>query len=255
MFLTARFRTALLTGVLVGSTLIAPLASAAPSAEFDGIPFENPSAVTTTLLEATATPGAELAEGTATPVIQEAHGAYWGDPEAPVTVQLYADYQCPHCRNFHNTIEPTLIENFIRPGHIRLELIDFPVIGIKSLDELADDSKESVQAAEATMCAGEQDAFMDFRETLYEGSLAPNSGALSDENLIAVANDLGLDGDGFSSCLASGRYEQAVIDGSMAGREMGVKGTPTLMVNGETLQFSSLDDLELLLNQAIEQAG
>lgn len=249
MQLIPRIRTLLLIAILAAAASPSPVFASAQATEFDGIPFENPSAI------AAATAPAPSPEAGATPEAASGeHGAYLGDPEAPVTMQLYADYQCPHCRSFHDSVEPLLIEDYVRPGRIRLELIDFPVIGIGSPDELTDDSKESVQAAEATMCAGEQDAYMEYREALYDGDLTPNSGALSDDNLVAIAGDLGLDGESLATCLAEGRYEQAIIDGHREGMDKGVRGTPTMMIDGEILQPSTYSELQEMLDTAIDAA-
>lgn len=241
-------RTGLLTVAISATALLAPLAASAqdataePAYDYADLTFVNSSVVQGN----TATPVADV----------ERHGSLLGDPEAPVTLQIYADYQCPHCRAFHQTIEPRLVEDYVRTGMIRLEFRDFPVIGIKSLQELSDDTKESVQAAEASMCAAEQDAFMPYREALYAGDLDPNSGALSDENLVGIADDLELDSGAMAACLEEGRYEEAIVTGSLAAFEMGVQGTPTLAINGEVITTpSDYDALRTVLDDAIEQAS
>lgn len=249
---TLSVRSALLAALIGATTLLAPLSvSAQESASYEGIPFANPSAVS----DAAATPAASPEAGATPEAASTWHGAYLGNPDAPVTMQIYADYQCPHCRTFHRSVEQLLIENFVRPGKLRLEFIDFPVIGIRSQEELTDDSAESVQAAEATMCAGEQDAFLPYREALYEGDIEMNSGAFSDANLIATAEELNLDTDRFGTCLASGRYEHAVIVGRLDGAAKGVPGTPAMMIDGELLQPSTWEELQEMLNTAIEEAS
>lgn len=175
-----------------------------------------------------------------------------GDPDAPVTLQIYADYQCPHCRNFYNTIEPQLIEDYVTTGKVNLEWLDFTVVGIDSLDELPDDSKESVQAAEAAMCAAEQDAYLDYYQTLFSGEVEPNSGAFSNENLTGFAEDLGLDTEQFSDCLESGKYEDAVIAYVNQALERGVQGTPSLSINGgEIFSVGSYEELREKLDEAL----
>lgn len=245
------FRPALVM-VMLSLTLLPVAASAAqdadatPAYDFSAIPFTNPSAVTSPDATPEASPAASPA---AEP---EMHGGLLGNPDAPATLTIYADYQCPHCRDFHAGIEPLLIEDLVLTGDARLEFVDFPVIGISSIQELPDDSKESVQAAEATMCAAEQDAFMEYREALYAGPLEPNSGALSDENLVRIAGELGLDSDALAACLESGKYENAVIAGMREGLEIGVQGTPTMVLDGEVVQVENYDDLVELVRNAGE---
>lgn len=155
-----------------------------------------------------------------------------GNPDAPVTLQIYADYQCPHCRSFANTIEPQLIADYVATGDVRIEYLDFTVVGVPSIDALPDDSLESVQAAEAAMCAAEQDAYLGYRTSLLSGDMRPNSGAFSNESLVAMADDLQLDTDRFSTCLENGVYEDAVIGFVYQAIDQGVQGTPAFSING-----------------------
>lgn len=178
-------------------------------------------------------PGTPDASPVASPAAGgELTGYLVGDPEAPVMLQIYADYQCPHCRNFFNTIEPQLIEEYVATGKVRLQLLDFTVVGVPSIDALGDDSLESVQAAEAAMCAAEQDAFLEYRHALFSFDMSPNSGAFSDENLVAFAEEAGLDTARFSDCLETGRYEGAIISFVHQAIDRGVRGTPTLSIDG-----------------------
>jgi protein-disulfide isomerase len=182
---------------------------------------------------------------------EELRGFLVGDPDAPVTLQIYADYQCPHCRTFANQIEPQLIEDYVAPGDVRIEFLDFTVVGVPGLDALSDDSRESVQAAEAAMCAAEQDAYLSYRSALFSGEMRPNSGAFSDENLIAMADELGLDTERFTECLETGVYEDAVISFVYLAIERGVQGTPSLSINGGEPFFvpeTGYDGIRVLLD-------
>lgn len=175
-----------------------------------------------------ATPGA-------TPTValdlEDLRGYILGDLDAPNSLQLYADYRCPHCRVFHTDIEPGLIEDFVATGLMNIEMFDFTVIGVPSFEELGDDSIESVQAAEATACAAEQDAYLAYRDWLYDGEPRTNDGDFSDDNLIGAAEELGLDVDQFAASLLGGVYEDGVIAMVAQGIERGVGGTPTMILN------------------------
>jgi protein-disulfide isomerase len=208
------------------TTTFAPLTATAQEDALAGLEVENASTVRTS----DATPAAS---SEASPVASgELTGFLVGHPDAPVTLQIYADYQCPHCRNFAAIIEPQLIEDYVATGQVRIEFLDFTVVGVPSIDDLPDDSLESVQAAEAAMCAAEQDAYLDYRTTLISGEMQPNSGAFSNENLIGFAEELGLDADRFADCLENGVYEDAVIAFVHQAIDRGVQGTPTLSING-----------------------
>lgn len=190
-----------------------------------GLEFQNASFIVNTN---DATP---VASPNASPVPIDIRGYILGDPDAPHTLQIYADYRCPHCRAFSVDIEPQLIEDFVNPGRLNIEYLDFTVIGVPSFEELGDDTIESVQAAEAAACAAEQDSYLDFREWLFDGPTRTSEGDFSDDNLVNAAEALGLDVEMFSESLLSGKYEQAIIDSVSLGLNRGVQGTPAMTLN------------------------
>ena len=112
------------------------------------LPFQNASFIRDPSDIPEATPAATPAS---TPIVEldldNLRGYILGDTDAQNTLQIYADYRCPHCRAFHVDIEPGLIEDFVSPGRMNIEIFDFTVIGVPSFDALGDDSIESVQAA------------------------------------------------------------------------------------------------------------
>lgn len=238
--------------MFAGSLLMPGLASA-DAALYDGLDVQNASGVQA---PSTATPDASPVASPAveTPVT----GYIIGDPDAPITLTMYLDYQCPHCRAYHTEIEPQLVEDFVRTGLVKLEIVDFPVIGLKMRDDYTDDTKESMQAAEAAMCAAEQDAFIPYRETLYSGELTPNSGTLNDDYLKSVAADLGLDQSAFDTCLDSGRYEERILAGFLDGVAANAEGTPSFRINGGDAFFldnTGYDGLKMKLQDALDAAN
>lgn len=226
-----------------------PLSVSAQDNVFTDLEIENAS----TVQQHTGTPEASPAASPATAA--ELTGYLVGNPDAPVTLQIYADYQCPHCRNFASNIEPQLIEDYVATGDVRIEFLDFTVVGVPGIDALPDDSLESVQAAEAAMCAAELDAYLDYRVALFEGEIQPNSGAFSNDNLIEMAGELDLDTDRFSDCLENGKYEDAVISFVYQGIDRGVQGTPYFSINGGEpfgLPSSGYEGLQEILDAALE---
>lgn len=95
---------------------------------------------------------------------------------------------------------------------------------------------ESRWAAEATECASEQGRFWDFYNKLFEEQAGENVGAFSKENLKRFASDLGLDQGQFDQCLDSGKYTEKVQQETAQGQQAGVRGTPTLFVNGQLIE-------------------
>lgn len=202
--------------------------------EASAIQLQNASFIRDLSEAAVATPDSTPAPG-ATPGalldLDELHGYILGDPDAPNTLQVYADYRCPFCRVFHTDVEPGLVEDFVSSGHMNIEMFDFTVVGVPDFDSLGDDSIESVQAAEAAACAAEQGEYLAFREWLYDGEPQTEDGDFSDENLIRAAEELGLDVDQFSASLLDGMYEDGIIAMVAHGIDRGVQGTPTMILN------------------------
>jgi len=214
-----------------------------PITDYSGLAFSPPPAV-----GAAATPAAS-------PAAEEENttGAVLGDPNAPVTMVVYADFQCPFCGNFARDIQPQIIEDFVRPGKVKLEFREFPLLGGS---DLTDDENESAQSAEAVLCAAEQGKYLDYHDTLYNNQSGENRGAFSDSRLSDYAKDLGLDTARFNECLDSGRYESTIAAMKAEGEQLGITGTPMFIINGQVTQMTQqgYDLLERQLQTAYEQA-
>ena len=94
---------------------------------------------------------------------------------------------------------------------------------------------ESQWSAEASECAGEQDAFWEYHDYLFTHQNGENQGAFSQDNLKLFAEELGLDTEAFNECLDSGRYTNLVQNQTNVARQLGVQSTPTFAVNGQAL--------------------
>jgi protein-disulfide isomerase len=106
------------------------------------------------------------------------------------------------------------------------------------------------------MCAAEQDAYLDYHETLYDNQSGENQGAFSDSRLKDFAKDLGLNTDQFNECLDSGKYEPTITQMKAEGQALGITGTPTFVINGQVTSMTAqgYDLLKKQLNAAVEQA-
>ena len=143
-----------------------------------------------------------------------------GDPNAPVTIIEYSDFQCPYCRLFAQQIEPDLIANEITQGKVRFiyrTMGDF--IGQESLD-----------AAEAAYCAGEQNRFWDYHDILFANWQGENVGSFTPDRLMQFAQALNLDMDAFRSCFESHKYRERAMQDKQDGLNAGVRGTPSFVI-------------------------
>ena len=166
---------------------------------------------------------------TVTPAdLPDADGLSVGDPNAPVTIDVFEDFQCPACKSFTENTEPLVIQNLVASGQARYVFHNYPFLDGNG----AGSSGESDQAANASMCASEQDKFWEMHTALYVNWNGENQGAFNNRRLQAIAESIGLDMDSFNSCFSSNKYESEIQADFDLGQDMGVSGTPTVFVNG-----------------------
>lgn len=148
-----------------------------------------------------------------------------GNPKAKVTVVEFADFQCPFCHKYFVDIYPKMKSDYIDTGKIKFVYADLAFLG-----------EESIQAARASRCAGEQGKFWEYHDTLYEKQGSENGGAFSDDNLIKFGKNLGLDQSLFNICFSSDKYNKEISDLKNMVGEYGITGTPTTLINGKILK-------------------
>ena len=147
-----------------------------------------------------------------------------GDPNAPVTIIEFGDFQCPYCGRFFAQTEPQIDETYIQSGKVRFGYFGFAFLG-----------QESNWAAEAAECAADQNKFWEYHDTLYSSQSGENQGAFNKDNLKKIAEGLGLDTSAFNECFDSGKYKQLIQDDSNAASSLGVRSTPTFLINGQAI--------------------
>lgn len=164
-----------------------------------------------------------------------------GAKSAPVLVQEYADFQCPTCKQFHDRMNST-VNDLVRAKKIRFAYTFFPFLG-----------DESVRAASAAMCAGDQDKFFPYADLLYTNQAAENSGFLTPDQLVSFGEQAGITGsafDTFEKCVRAGTYEGFARQQAENASKRGVNSTPTVFVtgpNGKTVQL----DIDQTLTPAL----
>ena len=144
-----------------------------------------------------------------------------GDPAAPVLVEIWADYQCPYCAIMTHAMEGALLRDYVDTGRIRLAFRDFAFLG-----------QESLEAAAAARCAGQQGAYWRYHDLLFASQQGENQGAFAAPNLISIAGFAGLDRQAFAACMNDSAVRTAVTAETEAGRALGVASTPSVNVVG-----------------------
>lgn len=141
-----------------------------------------------------------------------------GPADAPITIVEFSDYQCPFCRRWHDEVSQDLFAAY--PGQIRLVFRNLPLTSIHP---------DAFSAAEAAMCAGEQNAYWDYHDKLFGGQL------LGTGVYLQYAKDLSLDLTSFEACINDRKYQSAIQADSDFAINLGVRSTPTFFINGLAL--------------------
>ena len=152
-------------------------------------------------------------------------GAYAGDPNAPVKVVEFSDFNCSHCYEFFSTQEPELVNDYINTGKVYFQYVPMSFI-----------SASSTTAAEATYCAMDQGKFWEYHDTLF----ANYGTEFTNSILSAIAAEVGLDQTEFDDCYTGNKYTVQVQNDNAFAQEQGVTGTPTFSVNGQLTDRTSL---------------
>ena len=137
--------------------------------------------------------------------VEMAKGIELGDPDAPITIMEFGDYQCPACQDFASLIKPQIDMQYVESGIARFVFYDYPR------------HNHSFLAHRAA------------RQSAWAVSGSPPMGAFE-----SIADEIGLDVDDFASCLASEQYADVVSANLRLGIELGIMGTPSILVNRGT---------------------
>lgn len=157
-----------------------------------------------------------------------------GDPNAPVLVEDFSSFACPHCQKLHATRFAALLDE-IAAGQVQYVFFPVPHIGSG-----ADD------ASKAALCAQEQGRFWEMHDVLFDWSERFLVRTFDTRRLQKGAEALGLDGQAFEACMDS----RAAADRVQAVRDefnqRGLRGTPTIYINGQQAEdyYRELEELD-----------
>jgi protein-disulfide isomerase len=163
------------------------------------------------------------------PAKPQPSGMNLGDPNAPVKVVEFADFQCVVCHEYWLKMESSILDTYVATGKVYYTFANFAFFG-----------KESSDAAAAAYCANDQGKFWEYHDVIFANYKGENVGGFVPKNLKAFAESLGLDMTAFNSCFDSGKYAQKVIDDAAYARSQNVTGTPSFLVNGKLVYANDL---------------
>ena len=165
------------------------------------------------------------------------------NPGQAKVIDVWEDPQCPVCKNFEDA-NGDYIESLVRDNKatVRFHVLSF----------LGD---ESVRAANASFCAADEGQYLDFHHALYAvQSPLENSGFWSNEKLVAIGTKIGITSTKFADCVNKGSKIDLVKANYDSMEKYGVKGTPTVFINGKLWERKSPDFNLAEFKAAVEAA-
>lgn len=141
---------------------------------------------------------------------------FMGEATAPVVLVEFSDYQCPFCSRHFQTVMPQIKKDYVETGKLKYVMREFPIESIHS---------KAFKASEAALCAGDQGQYWAMHDRIFE-----DQRRVDPEDLMAHADALDLEIEGFRDCLDSSAYAQKIRDDLQEGARAGVTGTPSFFV-------------------------
>jgi protein-disulfide isomerase len=169
--------------------------------------------------------------------INSAGSPFKGAADAPVTIALFTDFQCPYCARILPLLNQVL-EKY--QGKVKLVFKNFPL----STHQFAR------KAAAAALAAGKQGKFWELHDRLFQ-----NYNRLNDQVVQEQAKELGLDLQKFDKDMADPQIMQVINQDLQDGAKAGVRGTPTLFVNGSLLRNTNLEGFQAAIDKELEKRG
>jgi protein-disulfide isomerase len=161
-----------------------------------------------------------------------------GPSDAPVTLVVFSDFECPHCSRAAATVKQ--IEEEYK-GKLRVAFKHQPLTQHPS----------AKIAAAASMAAHEQGKFWEMHDKLFNQQTALNRAALE-----KYAQELGLDMGKFKAALDSNKYDEYISQDSAQGTQLGASGTPTFFINGRQIVGAKPPEVfRRVIDEELKKAG
>lgn len=158
-----------------------------------------------------------------------------GDPNAPVKVSEFMDFQCPYCQRYSQGTEPQIVDAYVKTGKVFYTVRS---AGNWVSGNIGQGSTESQDSAMSAYCAADQNKYWEMHDALFTNVLGEDAGSFTPRRLQAIAQGIGLDMSAFNSCFSSQKYLNQVNQDFQDAQAAGIQGTPffeiTYMANGQT---------------------
>ena len=162
-------------------------------------------------------------------------GNVLGNPNAKATMMVFADMQCPFCREFETGAFPTIVKRYVRTGKLKVIFQPISILGT-----------DSVVGSKAVAAAAAQKKFFDYVAAFYANQGQENTGYVTSDFLTKLAKSVpGLDVAKWQQALNSGSGTPILSEAQTAAQTARVSSTPSFMVakTGQTLEQFQPNDL------------
>lgn len=161
-------------------------------------------------------------------------------PGQPVVLDEYADFACPYCARFAQLALPQIEQDFageLADGRLVYRFRHFPILG-----------QWSWAAAAGAECAKLQDKFRQYHDAVFAAIAQDTQPGLRE-----IAGQVGLDEAQLNDCLAAPETHQALEQDAEEATALGIRGTPTLALNGHPIEWETYPHLKAILEQALAE--
>jgi protein-disulfide isomerase len=157
----------------------------------------------------------------------QAEGYLLGNPNAPVQIMEFADYECPHCGEFATITEPDVRKRIVEAGLASYRFFDFPLPGFRN----------SLPASNAAACADDQGKFWEMHDRLFHSQPEWSSQVTNNPKKIFLryAKDIGLDTDAWGKCYDEQRHLPRILANRQEGIRRNVQSTPTFVIGSKMI--------------------
>jgi protein-disulfide isomerase len=150
-----------------------------------------------------------------------------GDPNAPVTLTEFSDYQCPYCRDFWKDTEDQIISTYVDTDKV---LFTSRSAGNWVSRNIGTGGVESQDSAMAAYCAADQGKYWEMYDALFQNVIGEEAGSFTRRRLEAIAQSIGLDLRTFNDCLSNNKYLNQVDQDMADAQAAGIQGTPFFVI-------------------------
>jgi protein-disulfide isomerase len=165
-----------------------------------------------------------------------------GSANAPIWVIVVSDFQCPYCKQWHDTTFPALENEFVKTGRVRVAYVNFPL----------NSHAHAWPSAEAAMCAGAQGKFWQMHDAIFDSQARWSAASAPAPVFDSLARTTGVDMSRWRSCVSSGVTKPLIQADFQRAAAAGVRSTPSFLIGDEILSGAHpIENLRRAIDSAL----